>query len=217
MPKAYIFDMDGTIVDNMPVHNEVWAIVLKQLGIDMPIEEFHAKTTGKKNHDIIRWLKNDQVSEEELEAIVLFKETGYRERYKDRIQPVAGLLDLLEKARSSGIKIALATSSGKDNMNFIIDGLGVRDYFDSIMTAESVTKGKPDPEMYLETAARLGVQPEECVVFEDSILGLEAAHRARMIPVAVLTTMERNFALSLPGVVQAISDFAAFELIQTAG
>lgn len=210
--KAYIFDMDGTIVDNMPVHNQVWSQLLTEMGIDMPLEEFHHRTTGKKNDDIIRWLKGPGVSEEEIHDIAEKKEARYRELYRDQIVPVAGLIRLLEEAAAKGIPVALATSANPRNMRFIVDGLGVEQYFTTILTSADIVHGKPHPEIFLKAASRMGVAPEDCVVFEDAILGLEAAHRAGMPSIAVCTTLDPTQAATLPGVVRAIYTFEEFQV-----
>ena len=206
-PAAFIFDMDGTIVDNMPVHNQVWAWILTQLGNAMPIQEFHHLTTGKRNVEIIRWLLGDQATPERVQALSHEKETRYQKLYQGKITPMPGLLAFFEAATQQSIPLALATSADPTNMQFVVDGLGVRDYFSAILTAADVRQGKPDPEIFLAAAERMGVSPDSCIVFEDALLGLEAAHRAGMKSVAVCTTLDPDSARHLPGVIKTIRTF----------
>jgi beta-phosphoglucomutase len=115
-------------------------------------------------------------------------EAAYRELYLPERAPAKGLLDFLKGARAGGYRIGLGTGSKDDNVSFILDGLGLRPWFDAVVDGGMVTKGKPDPQTFLILAEKLGAAPENCVVFEDSLLGEEAARRAGMAVVAITTS-----------------------------
>jgi HAD superfamily hydrolase (TIGR01509 family) len=124
----------------------------------------------------------------EVEVLEEEKELIYRDFYRPHIKPANGLLVFLEKLRSHGIKTALATSAGPGNIDFIVDGLGIRDQFDAIIGGAEVQKGKPDPEIYVRAASLVGVEPAACWVIEDSLQGIAAGQAAGMRVVGISTS-----------------------------
>ncbi len=212
MIKALIFDMDGTIVDNMGVHTAVWLELLSEFGLDMTALQFQAATAGNTNGELLRSLINPQMSDAEVAAISLEKERRYRERFRPRLQPVSGLEPFLQQAQQAGVSLAVATAANQANIEFILDGLDLRNYFDAVVGADDVARGKPHPDLFLLAAERLNVPPAACLVFEDALAGLEAAHRAGMLAIAVTTTHTPDEMVHLPSVQQAIPNFAQLHL-----
>lgn len=198
--------MDGTLVDNMHVHTEAWAQLLGENGVEMDRHKFLVATAGKTNREILPTVFGD-VSDERITELALRKETIYREMFLPQRKPVAGLVEFLTDAKRLGIKMAVATASANPNMEFILDGLDLRRFFDAITTASDVKQGKPDPAMFLVSAEKLGVEPKHCIVFEDAIGGFEAAHRAGMVSIGITTVNSAEDILKCDSVVEAHSDF----------
>ncbi|MBK8899592.1 MAG: HAD family phosphatase [Anaerolineaceae bacterium] len=212
MIKALIFDMDGTIVDNMHVHTAVWLEMLVEYGVEMNPLQFQAATAGNTNAQLLRSLINPEMSDAEVEAIALKKENLYREQFRPFLRPLAGLESLLRQAQQADVALAVATAANRPNIEYVLDGLNLRHYFATVVGAEDVARGKPEPDLFLLVAKRLNLPPEACLVFEDSLAGLEAAHRAGMQAVAVTTSHTPDEMLHLPCVRQAIADFTQFRL-----
>jgi beta-phosphoglucomutase family hydrolase len=184
--RAFIFDMDGTLVDNMRHHTEAWRILIEENGFEFDERKFLVETAGQTNREIIPGVFG-AMSNERLSELALRKEELYRERYLPHRAPVNGLTAFLDAARDLGIKMAVSTAASPANMAFILDGLDLRKYFGAITTAADVERGKPDPEIFLLSAERLGVAPERSIVFEDAFFGFEAAKRAGMISIGLST------------------------------
>jgi len=184
---VFIFDMDGVVVDNAVWHLEAFAEFGKRHGLVQTKEEY-TKYFGNTNQTIMNSLFNTQLSSDKLVALAKEKETIYRELYRPFIKPVDGLPVFLEYASNHAIPIALATSAPHENVDFTLDSTGLKKYFSIISDASMVKHGKPDPEIYLLTAAKLGVQPSDCIVFEDSIAGIQSGLSAGMRVIGVATT-----------------------------
>jgi len=184
---VFIFDMDGVIVDNAAWHLEAFAEFGKRHGLVQSKEEY-TKYFGNTNQTIMNSLFDTQLSSDKLVELANEKEIIYRELYKPFIQPVEGLPVFLKNASDNAIPIALATSAPLENVDFTLDSTGLKKYFRIISDASMVINGKPDPEIYLLTAAKLGVQPSDCIVFEDSIAGIQSALSAGMRVIGVATT-----------------------------
>ena len=192
MNIAIIFDMDGVIVDNHPFHTKAWLQFFAQHNIPMNEQEYKQQINGRPLAEIIpRYFGKDftpamsrQFGEE--------KEAAYREIYKDHIVPTPGLVDFLEELERKNIPKAIATSAPANNVKFTLQSTGLEKYFSIITDDSMVTKGKPDPEVYLKTAAQLNMPPERCIVFEDAILGIQAGKNAGMKVIGVATTHPRE-------------------------
>lgn len=204
--RAFIFDMDGTLVDNMHVHTEAWGKLLDENGVEMDAHKFLVATAGKTNREILPTVFGD-ISEERITELAKRKETLYREAYLPIRKPVDGLIEFLTEAQSLGIKMAVATAASNPNTEFILDGLDLRRFFGAVTTATDVTVGKPDPAMFLVSAEKLGVEPKNCIVFEDAIGGFEAAHRAGMVSIGITTVNSAEDILKCDSVVEAHADF----------
>ncbi len=175
---ALIFDMDGTLVDNMSFHAQAWPIWARREGLYLSDEEVLSRTHGTIS-DIVARFFPEKTSGERFE-IGERKEALYRELYAPHLRLLPGCADLLDFARAAKMPVALATAGDATNIAFTVDGLQIRAYFDVFVGGEDVSVGKPDPEVFLIAAQKLGVSPEKCLVFEDSPAGVEAARRAGM-------------------------------------
>lgn len=185
---GFLLDMDGVVCHNMPAHEEAWTSFFRTKGIEIDLRDFRANTMGMPTREVLRYYYKREVPPEEAEAAALVKETLYRELYLPRRALAPGLQAFLAGARAGGYRVGLGTGSKDDNVTFILDGLELRPWFDAVVDGGMVTKGKPDPETFLILADKLKALPKDCVVFEDSLLGEEAARRAGMQVVAITTS-----------------------------
>ncbi len=185
--KAVIFDMDGTLVHNMHFHQEAWMKFLLNHGIHVSQEEYDKKNHGIRTEIVPRYFDR-QLSMEEIEQLGEEKEALYRQLYAPHLTAIKGLLSFLQELKENNIRIALATAGDRKNIDFTIDGLGIRDYFDVIIGSEEVKKGKPDPEVFLISAEQLGINPSACLVAEDSESGIQAGLAAGMQVLGIAST-----------------------------
>ncbi len=203
---GFIFDMDGTLVDNMHVHTDAWRHLLEENGVEMDVDTFLVKTAGKTNREIIPDVFGD-ISTDRITELAERKENLYRDAFLPIRKPVDGVVHFLESSKELGIKMAVATAAPMANMEFILDGLDLRKYFEAITTAADVAKGKPDPGMFLASAEKLGLTADKCLVFEDALGGFEASHRAGMVSIGIATVNSIEDILKQPSVVAAYDDF----------
>jgi beta-phosphoglucomutase len=182
-----IFDMDGVIVNNMGYHMKSWMKFCENHGLDIP-EELISAQIGKKNIEHFEIFFKRPISTTESEVFASEKESIYRDIFSKEIKPVPGLLSILQALDRHKIKKALATSAPTGNVKFVLGTLQLFDHFQAIVDETGVKLGKPDPQIFLVAAAKLGVKPETCIVFEDSFHGVEAAHKAGMKVIALTTT-----------------------------
>jgi beta-phosphoglucomutase len=185
--KALIFDMDGVIVQNDHYHCEGWQNFAKKHGMEISANDVK-KWFGNTNRDILQRLFGNTLDSETIRRMSEEKESLYREAYAPHIKPLAGLEDFLKRSLNGKWVAAVATSAPFSNVEFVMNNTGLAKYFKTITDESSVKKGKPDPEIYLKTAEFLQISTSDCIVFEDSIYGIEAAQRAGMKVVAVATT-----------------------------
>ena len=186
-PRAVIFDIDGTIVDNMHLHAEAFSVFAERHGLPPLTSDDRARLDGRRNSEIFPILFKRDVPREEWRAYEHEKESLYRELSKGRLTPMKGLQALIARLGESGIPMALATSAPEPNVIHTLNELGLSDAFPVIVRGDQVARGKPAPDVFVEAARRLQVAPEDCLVFEDAPMGIEAAHAAGM-PVVALTT-----------------------------
>ena len=185
---AFLFDMDGVVCHNMPAHEEAWRRFFRKRGIEIELQDFRENTMGMPTREVLRYYFKRPVGAEEAQACADEKETLYRRLYLPKRRAMPGLRRFLKAARAQGSRLGLGTGSKDDNVTFILDGLRLRGAFDAVVDGGMVQKGKPDPETFLLLAERLGVPPRSCVVFEDSLLGEEAARRAGMSVVGLTSS-----------------------------
>ena len=184
--------MDGTLVDNTPAHIRAFSIFCDRYGVTDWAEKLSG-VYGMGNDDIMgRILPEEVIREKGLAALAAEKEEIYREIYAPEIRPVEGLRELLGRLRTAGVRCAVGSSGCRANVDFVLEKCGIGDFFDARISGDTVTRCKPDPEIYLKAAEALRLRPEECVVFEDARAGIEAGDRAGMKVVALATTLSRE-------------------------
>jgi len=185
--KAFLFDLNGTMIDDMDFHIRAWHNILTQLGAQLSLAEVKKECYGK-NDELLERIFPGRFSETEMKNMSMAKETAYQLEFKPFLQLIRGLDDFLIKAEKNQVQMAIGSAAIRFNIDFVLDGLSIRHFFKSIVSAEDVIISKPDPETYLKCATALGIAPEQCIVFEDAPKGVEAAQNAGMKTV-VLTTM----------------------------
>ena len=180
-----IWDMDGTLVNTAELHFEAWRVTCAELGRDFSRAEF-AATFGRRNPDIMDFLFPGRFSAAEVDRIGERKEQLYRaaaERLGVTLLP--GVRPLMEGLHRLGVKQAIGSSAPRANLDLILRLTGIEGFLSAVVSAEDTTRGKPDPQVFLVAAQRLGVEPRRCVVFEDAPAGVEAAKAGGMKCIAV--------------------------------
>jgi HAD superfamily hydrolase (TIGR01509 family) len=188
---AFIFDMDGVIIDSNPFHKIALKKFCQKYGQDLAEEQLKEKIYGRTNRD---WITNvfGKLDEKKLRAYADEKEALFRKIYEQDVHALSGLITFLEAMDRLGIPRAIATSAPRANVDFTLSHTGIEKYFTLILDESFVSKGKPDPEIYIKTAEALGLAPENCIVFEDSLSGVTAGKRAGCKVVGVTTTHSRE-------------------------
>jgi beta-phosphoglucomutase len=174
---------------------------------------FSQRTVGKVNSEILREFVRPDLTDAEIAAYSLRKEKLYRQRFRPQLKEIPGLSAFLARVHAAGMPVALATSAGSDNVEFVLDGLGIARYFSALVSADEVVNGKPNPEIFLKAAGKLGVNPADCLVFEDSPSGLQAAYRAGMHAVALTTTYTADRLADQPAVIRIVPDYTGLEML----
>lgn len=209
--QALIFDMDGVLIDNTPVQARAFQALFRDQGMQADATQLLRRLNGAPASEILKEAFPGQPADK-LEEFAAQREFLYRTLYWDDRRPLPGLVEFLEAARAAGLKIGLGTGSGQDTIGYILDDLNLRRFFDVVITKDDVDKGKPHADTYAVTAEKLGVKPENCVVFEDALLGEQAAYRAHMRCVAVASTLPgRDFQAPLL-VIRDFTELAPVEL-----
>jgi len=206
--RAVIFDMDGTLVDNMEQHALAWLEMARSLGASLTRAHFERELAGKKNEEIVPLVLGRVTSAEEVARIAATKEARYRAAYAPELRPIVGLSSLLAGLRAQGVRLAVATAAPAENRAFVLDGLGLADAFEQVIGAEQARHGKPAPDLYLIAAQALGEAPADCLVVEDAHNGVLAGRAAGM-DVAGITTLLSASELLEAGAQYVLDDFSA--------
>jgi HAD superfamily hydrolase (TIGR01509 family) len=206
--KAFIFDLNGTMINDMEFHSIAWREILNNdLKAGLSMAQVKKEMYGKNEELLDRVFGKGKFTKEQVGAISMKKERSYQAAFKPHLKLIDGLPQFLEKAEKQGIKMAIGSAAIPFNIDFVLDNLHLRHYFEAIVSADDVVISKPDPETFQLAAKLLAVPPEHCVVFEDAPKGVEAAMRANM-PCIVLTTMhEKEEFLRYPNVLRYIADY----------
>lgn len=205
--KAWIFDLDGTLVDNMGHHELAWVEFFRRKGHDVDLEYLKAYMSGKTATDVVRHILGQSLTEAQVAAYAAEKEVLYREMYKPHLAPLPGLVEFLDRGRTAGIRFMIGSAAIRANIDFVLEGLGLADAFDGIVCAGDISRSKPDPEVFLKAAALEGVDPRDCIVFEDAKAGLEAARRAGMRAVLLETGYDAHELREHPGASHIAKDY----------
>lgn len=185
---AFVFDMDGVIVDTNPYHKIALRQFAKKYGYELTEEELIKKIYGRTNKEWIPNLFERKLSKEELVFYGEEKEKMFRDLYEKHIHEVNGLSGFLNQASDLKIKMAIGTSAPRSNVDFVLKYLPIQKYFSVILDESNVTHGKPNPEIYINCAAALSFSPSQVIVFEDSLSGIAAGRAAGCHVVGVATT-----------------------------
>ena len=208
--KAVIFDMDGTLVDNMPFHKIAWLRFLSNHKINLTPEEFDEQNYGNID-EIVRRFFGEDMSDDKIKILGQEKEKAYRDLYRNHVKEINGLTDFLHKLSDLDIKAAIATMGDTPNIDFILDELGIRPYFHSITGGHEVSRGKPDAEIFELSLKKLNLKNHECIVIEDSIGGVLSAIQAG-IDVIGITTSHTSGELKKNGCIYTIHDYTDIDL-----
>lgn len=193
MPElvAVIWDMDGVIADTAPHHRRAWQETFTKRGVNFSDEDFK-HSFGIRNDAIIKNVLGEAITEEEIETIADEKEATFRRIIGRNIKPLPGALELLKALYDQGIRMAIASSTPPENARLVLSSLGIAGRFQAIVSSQDVTEGKPNPQVFLVAAKRLGAEPGNCVVIEDAVAGVKAAKSAGMYCVAITSTHPRE-------------------------
>ena len=183
---AVLWDMDGVLVDTGDFHFQSWKETFEELHVPFDREDFR-KTFGMNNAGILEWIFGRKPDPEEVSRISDKKESLFRELVKGKAEPLPGVLDWLKQFQTWEIKQAITSSAPPENIEVLVAELEIEDFFDAIISGFDLP-GKPNPDVFLKAANALQVGPENCVVIEDAIAGVEGAKRAGMKCIAVTTT-----------------------------
>ena len=210
--QALLFDIDGTLVNNMMVHHRAWQRKLNELGLDYTLERVKEEIHGV-NLEILERLFGERFTHEERVQIAWDKEAAYREIFAESLlsNVVPGALEFIKRASELDIPMALATAGPKENAEFIVESLALQPLMGHVVHSGMVSKGKPDPEVFQQAADGIGVKLKDCIIFEDSVTGAKAANNAGC-PVVVLTTTHAEAEFAEIDVADFRPDFTGLRL-----
>jgi beta-phosphoglucomutase family hydrolase len=206
--KAFIFDLNGTMVHDMDYHTKAWQHIFNHdLGGNFTWDEVKPQMYGKNAEVLERVFGAERFTAEEVQQLSLAKEARYQDEFRPHLRLLPGLAEFLAAAHARGIALAIGSAAIPFNIDFVVDGLELRSYFPTIVSADDVTLSKPHPETFLKAAELLGVAPADCLVFEDVPKGVEAAARAGMAAVVLTTTHPATDFTGLANVQHFAPDF----------
>ncbi|HXB30091.1 MAG TPA: HAD family phosphatase [Puia sp.] len=207
-PRALIFDLNGTMINDMEFHLRAWSEILNNdLNAGLSPEQVKSQMYGKNSELLDRVFGKGKFSEDEMEYWSREKEKRYQKAYLPYLRLIKGLPELLDKAWEKKIPMAIGSAAIPFNIDFVLDNLDIRKYFSAIVSAEDVVISKPDPETFLKAAALLHIEPSGCLVFEDAPKGVEAAVRAGMKSVVLTTMHKRNYFPFTENILAFIKDY----------
>jgi HAD superfamily hydrolase (TIGR01509 family) len=210
-PRAVVFDLDGTLVDNMPLHARAFMAFAERHGLPELTMDLRRRIDGKRNSEIFPMLFERDLTPEEVLVYEEEKEGAYREMSLGRLAPMRGAPELLERLTARGVLVAVATSAPAKNVEHTLRESGLGPRFPVVARGDEVERGKPFPDVFLKAAEKLGVAPETCLAFEDAPIGVEAAVRAGMRCVAVTSTFTaEQFASHDPSPDATVRDYEEF-------
>ena len=208
MKHAVIFDMDGVLVNNARFHEQAFAEYFGSYGVTLK-PEMH----GRGNSEIMEELFPGQ-SPEQHARLADGKEAYYRKIYEPHLKPAKGLLRLLDELKRLRIDIAVGSSAPEENIDFVLDKLRLREYFDVVVIAAMVRRAKPAPDIYLKAAELLNVPPEHCLVFEDALAGIESAKTAGMKVVGIASSLPKEKLTDTDKVINDFTEITVDEILK---
>jgi beta-phosphoglucomutase len=211
MIKAFLFDLNGTMIDDMQYHITAWHEIFNKYGANFSRKEAMKECYGK-NDEILDRIFPGKFSQAEKNHISITKETEYQKVYLPHLKLIDGLPALLEQAKNHNIKMAIGSAAIMFNVNFVLDNLNIRHYFNAIISADDVVLSKPAGETYLKCAEALGVQQHECIVFEDVPKGVESAVNAGMKAVVITSLHTKDEFSSFDNILSFIDNYDQIKL-----
>ncbi len=206
--KAFLFDLNGTMIDDMAYHIVAWSDMLNRvLGAGLTEEEVKAQMYGKNEELLIRVFGPDRFTREEMLNYSMEKERRYQAAFLPELKLLEGLPSLLNLSRETGIRMAIGSAANTFNINFVLDNLHLHQFFDAVISADDVEISKPDPDTYLKCAAALQVSPADCLVFEDAPKGVEAALNAGMNCIVLTTLHEPEDFSQYPNIIRFMKNY----------
>ena len=206
--KAYLFDLNGTMIDDMAYHVQAWSSILNDdLGAALDYERLKAEMYGKNDELLVRIFGEARFSDLEMKELSMEKERRYQSAFYPALKLIDGLPRLLDELKQKGIKMAIGSAAIPFNIDFVLDNLQIRHYFDVVVSAHDVMVSKPHPDTYLKCASQLGLSASECVVFEDAPKGVEAAQNAGMKCVVLTTMHDESEFRNYNNIIRFIADF----------
>lgn len=210
--KAFIFDLNGTMIDDMQYHAEAWYHILNNdLNAGLTWEEVKAEMYGKNDELLVRIFGHNHFTKEKLKELSIEKERRYQKAYLPNLSLIKGLREFLEKAGRQNIPMAIGSAAIPFNIDFVLDNLKIRHFFKAIVSADDVAISKPNPETFIKCMELLNVSPEDCIVFEDAPKGVEAAREAGMRAVVLTTMHTKTEFTNFNNVITFIKDYSAIE------
>ncbi len=207
-PRALIFDLNGTMINDMEYHIDAWTGILNEdLSAGLTREQIRSHMYGKNSELLVRVFGENRFSPEEMEHWSIEKEKRYQKAFLPKLHLIPGLEGFLKKSVEQGIPMAIGSAAIPFNIDFVLDHLQIRKYFNAIVSADDVSISKPHPETFTKAANMLNTGPSQCLLFEDAPKGVEAGLLANMQAVVLTTMHNRNEFRQYPNVLQYISDY----------
>jgi len=207
-PNAFIFDLNGTMINDMEYHLTAWFNILNDdLKAGLSREVVRSHMYGKNEELLDRIFGKGHFDKQRADELSLIKEKKYQQAFRPHLQLIAGLPAFLQKAEKHHIKMAIGSAAIPFNIDFVLDNLSIRHYFKAIVSADDVTISKPHPEVFLKAAAHLHETPADCIVFEDAPKGVEAALNAGMKCVVLTTMHSIDEFQGYPNIVSFVADY----------
>ncbi len=208
MFRGAIFDMDGVLVNNMQVHLAAFSEIARRYDVDFETDKVFS-LSGMGNREFFGALFPAEIIERVgLDNLASEKEALYREIYSPKLAATQGLISFLDDLSAHNIKMAVGTSACQTNLDFVLDGLGIRHYFSALVTSDMVRQAKPAPDIYLLALKMLSLPASDCLVFEDAIAGIQAAKSAGVKVIALATSMPEATLQVTPNVALTVRDFS---------
>ncbi len=207
-PEAFLFDLNGTMIDDMHYHLDIWFdVITKDLGSTLTKEQVRGHMYGTNYEVLTRIFGEGRFSHAEVDIISQGKEERYQQIYRPHLDLLPGLFSFLKTAAQKQIKMAIGSAAPPFNIDFVVDNLNIRNYFKEIISGADVRESKPHPEVFLKAAKLLQVDPDACIVFEDAPKGVEAAFRAGMKCVVITTMHQQNEFKDYDNILLFIKDY----------
>ncbi|WP_183574084.1 HAD family hydrolase [Mucilaginibacter sp. X5P1] len=208
IPKALIFDLNGTMINDMEFHTRAWQQLFNNdLGANLSWADVKKEMYGKNQEVLVRVFGPDRFTQAEMDELSIEKERGYQKEFLPHLALLPGLKELLDAAYERNIPMAIGSAAIPFNINFVLDNLNLQHYFKAIVSADDVKLSKPHPETFLNAASLLQVNPTDCLVFEDTPKGAETAMNANMKCVVLTTTHQAGEFSYLDNIVHYAADY----------